>query len=698
MHIHRRGTRTAARLLVAAMLAALLPWTLAAPASAARSKSVKIADASVIEGNTGSVNLTFTISWNGAKGGAPVSVSYATADGSAVAGADYTAKSGTVTLSANGCRCATVTVAVLGDTITEGTEDLFVNLSNPQNATIVDGRATGTIYDNEGPPALVVADASAGEAAGTITLNAELTNASAMTVTVDYATADTTATAGADYTATSGTLTFSPGQTTKPVSVTIANDALSEDDETLLVNLTNASGATIADAQGIGTITDDDPDPTVDIANASVAEGDTGPTDASFTVTLSAPAGREVAVDYATADGSATAGTDYTATSGTLTFPAGTTSAAIDVPALGDFINEGNETFTVSLSSPSNATLGTTTGTGTIVDDDTGPMLSIADATVTEGEAGTVTLTFPVTLAPTSGSTVTVDYTTTDGSAVAGTDYTATSGTLTFLPGASSANISVDVAGDTVYEGDETFTVNLSNATNAKISLANATGTITENDPAPSLSVADASVTEGNSGSTLATFTVTLTGATAVDASASWATVAGTATAGADFQAETGSVLIPAGQTSAVVKVTIVGDTVDEPDETFSVTLSSPGNASIADGMATGTILDDDKTPTTLTLKVATTKTLKARGLLEPAVAGLKVTVTLYRKSATGYKRVRSMTVTVKGLKDRDGDGKKDARYVASFTKPKPGAYMVRATFKGTSVFKKSTRAVKFKV
>lgn len=698
MKTYRRGTHIAARLLAAALLAALLPLALAVPASAARAKTIKITDASIIEGNAGSKNLTFTVSWSGAKGGALVSVAYATSDGSATEDADYTAGSGRVNLSNNGCRCGEVTVPVLGDTTTEGTEDFFVDLSSPQNATIADAQGVGTIYDNEGPPSLVVADASAGEADGTISLDVELTNASATPVSVDYATADGTATAGADYTATSGSLSFAPGETSKPIVVTITNDALSEDDETLLLNLTNASGAVLVDTQGVGTILDDDADPTVGIGNVSVAEGDAGSSAASFAVTLSAPAGREVAVDYVTADGSATAGADYTATSGTLTLPAGTTSSTIDVPVLGDFLDEGNETFTVTLSAAVNASIGTGTGTGTIVDDDAVPMLSVADASVTEGDGGTATLTFPVTLAPVSGSTITVDYATADGTATAGTDYTATSGTLTLLPGVTSGSVSVDVAGDTTYEGEETLTVTLSNATNAKIPVATGAGTITEDDPAPTLSVADVIVTEGSSGTALATFTVTQTGASAVDTSVDWTTVAGSATSGSDFKAKSSTAVIPAGQTSALLQVTIVGDAVDEPNETFSVTLSDPVHASIADGTATGTIRDDDKTPAALTLKVTAKKKLTARGILEPAVAGLKVAVTLYRKSGAKYVRVRSTTVTVKGVKDRDHDGNKDALYVASFKKPKPGAYMVRAVFKGTSVFKRSKRAVKFRV
>ena len=124
-------------------------------------------------------------------------------------------------------------VPILGDTTTEGTETFAVNLSSPVNAKIADAQGIGTIYDNEGPPSLVVTDVSGAEASGTISFSVLLTNASGSSVSVDYATADGSAIAGSDYTATSGPLTFTPGQTSKTVPVTIVNDALAEDDETL---------------------------------------------------------------------------------------------------------------------------------------------------------------------------------------------------------------------------------------------------------------------------------------------------------------------------------------------------------------------------------------------------------------------------------------------------------------------------------
>jgi chitinase len=275
-----------------------------------------------------------------------------------------------------------VNVPILGDTTTEGTETFAVNLSNPVNAKIADAQGIGTIYDNEGPPSFVVTDVSGAEASGTLSFSVMLTNASGTTVSVDYATADGSAIASSDYTATSNTLTFTPGHTSKTVPVTIVNDALAEDDETFTLNLSNATGGiAIVDPQGVGTIVNDDPDPTVSVGNASVMEGDIGTTTLSLPVTLSGPSGREVDVDYAMSDGTATAGSDYKATSGTLFFAAGETSKQIDVSVTGDLLVEGNQTFTVTLSSPFNADLGTILATGTITNDDADPSWWLATRT-----------------------------------------------------------------------------------------------------------------------------------------------------------------------------------------------------------------------------------------------------------------------------------------------------------------------------
>jgi chitinase len=247
----------------------------------------------------------------------------------------------------------------------------------------------------------------------------------------------------------------------------------------------------IANGTGVGTIVDNDPappgSPALSIADASVTEADTGTRTRGFTVTLAAASANTVFVDWATSNGTATAGSDYVAGTGTLTFtPGGTTRNAV-VTTTGDTADERNETFTVTLSAPVNATVGDGQAVGTINDNDPAPpgspTVAIADATVVEADTGTKNRTFAVTLSAASANTVYVSYATADGTATAGSDYTAVAGTLTFAPGTTSRNVVVVTLGDTVAEPDETLTVNLSAPVNATFGDNQATGTIQDNDP-----------------------------------------------------------------------------------------------------------------------------------------------------------------------------------------------------------------------
>jgi hypothetical protein len=227
--------------------------------------------------------------------------------------------------------------------------------------------------------------------------------------------------------------------------------------------------------------------PTISIGDATVTEGNTGSVNAVFTVSLSASSSQTVTVQYATANGTATAGSDYTATAGTLTFTPGLVSLTVSVPVLGDTVFEPTETFLVNLSNPTNATIGDGQGVGTITNDDPAPppTISISDVTVTEGNTTPVNAVFTVSLSAASAQSVTVQYATANGTATAGSDYTATAGTLTFTPGLVSLTVAVPVLGDTTAESTETFVVNLSNPVNATIADGQGIGTIVDNDGGP---------------------------------------------------------------------------------------------------------------------------------------------------------------------------------------------------------------------
>lgn len=222
----------------------------------------------------------------------------------------------------------------------------------------------------------------------------------------------------------------------------------------------------------------------VSISDTAVPEGKAAGTTANFSVRLSAATTYPVTVRWKTDEGTAKAGQDYQAQSGTLTFEANQTAKTVSVPILSDGINEGNEAFTVTLTQPENATLGRTVATGTIVDDDdTTPSFSIDDASVTEGNGGTASLLFTVRLSPRADGAVTVKYATADGTAKVGQDYDAANGTLMFQPGDQAKTVTVVVRGDTTVEPNESLAVTLSDASGgATVGRATATGTVVNDD------------------------------------------------------------------------------------------------------------------------------------------------------------------------------------------------------------------------
>jgi len=312
-----------------------------------------------------------------------------------------------------------------------------------------------------------------------------LSSASLQMITVDYETTNGTATAGSDYTAVSGTLSFSPGQTNTEIIVPVIGDTLDEFDETFLVNLSRAVNASISVGQSLATIVDDDMLPSILITDAVVLEGNSGTTsNLVFQVRLSTVSGKTVSVDYATANGTATAGSAYQPDNGTLTFPPGTILQTVTVRVNGDDVVEPDETVLVNLSNVANATVGRGQGVGKILNDEELPSLTVTDASVSEGDSGTTNAVFTVLLSIASSQTVTVDFATADGTAVAGSDYVAVSRTLSFPAGTTLINVNVQVIGDAIQEPDEFFIVRLTNAVNATLARAEGQGAIRNDDNA----------------------------------------------------------------------------------------------------------------------------------------------------------------------------------------------------------------------
>ncbi|HET9787978.1 MAG TPA: Calx-beta domain-containing protein, partial [Pyrinomonadaceae bacterium] len=248
------------------------------------------------------------------------------------------------------------------------------------------------------------------EDVGFVTFTVNRVGGSSGTLTVDYTTADITATAGQDYTATSGTLTFANGETTKTLDVPILDDAVTESDESLAFQLRNPTNPdTLGNPNtAVLTIQDHNTLPELSVNDISISEGDTGTTDAVFTVSLTAT-GRTVTVNYSTNALNATSGVDFQPVSGTLTFNPRVTTQTISVPVIGDTLDEAQETFVARLTSPTNAVIAHN-GLGIINDDDPQPSVSINDVSIMEGNSGTTTATFTVSLSVLSGRQVTVGY------------------------------------------------------------------------------------------------------------------------------------------------------------------------------------------------------------------------------------------------------------------------------------------------
>jgi len=667
--------------------------------------SIGVDDQILGEGDAGTSTMTFHVSLSNPSG-QTVTVDYTTNDGTAtIADSDYVAASGTLTFTP-GQTSKPVGVTINGDTKKEADQDFTLDLSNPTNATISDASGVGTITNDDPVPDASIADASLAEGdAGTATLSFDVTlsHPSDDTVTVDWATSDGTATTGdGDYVAASGTVTFDPGDTTKSVDVTVNGDTTYEADEDLTVTLSNPVNGGLADDTATGTITNDDQAPDISIDDQSANEGDAGTSTMTFHVTLSNPSDQTTTVDYTTNDGTATAGSDYDTAAGTVTFDPGDTTKPVDVTIDGDTTHEADETFTVDLSNVTGtANLLDDSGQGTITNDDAVPQISVHDASVLEGNAGDTTLSFDVTLSAISPGTVTVDYTTADGTATAGLDYETATGTVTFDPGDDTKQIDVTVHGDAVYEGDETLTVALSNPSGATIAAGadTATGTIQDDDAAPTLTIDDVSLNEGNSGTTAFTFTVTKTGATELPASVDWATGGGDATPTSDYLSGNGTLNFTKSQTSKTITVFVNGDTAFEADQTFDVTLSGPSGASLGlKFVGTGTIKNDDKEHTTLTLKRRLTRSsVIVKGLLERGTPAAKVRVAFFRKVHGSWVRLTVKIVTVKKIRDRDGDTIPEGRYRAVFNRPAAhGKFRLLAKFAGSPTQTRAKRTVVF--
>jgi Calx-beta domain-containing protein len=395
--------------------------------------------------------------------------------------ADYQPLSGSLVYTP-GQTSKTITVKVNGDTLSEPNEKFSVALTDPDNAgPEPDNRGEITITDDDATPIPALNSPSVLEGnSSTTDLVFEATLAAPHpALTFNFRTVNDSAAAPSDFAAQSGSKLFPANNTTTatkiPITIKVNGDALDELDETMKLELLNNNDAVVRTATG--TIRNDDNNSKLSINDATSDE----PGTMTFTVTLLPASGREVKVNWATADGTATAGVDYTGNSGQLTFAPGETSKAIDVSVLGDATNEENETLKVLLSNQTGipaVNLIDGEGAGTIIDKNAPPTLSISDTLGREGQGAT----FTVTLAGTTLRTVTVNFNTADSTAKAGSDYAARTGTLSFAPGEKSKTVTITIIDDNEAEPVEEFFVVLGDAANATITKNRGEGSIEASD------------------------------------------------------------------------------------------------------------------------------------------------------------------------------------------------------------------------
>lgn len=446
-----------------------------------------------------------------------VRVNYTTRAGSATPQLDYLPTSGTLTFRPGELETF-ITVRVNPDNLNESDESIIIDLTNPVNAMLDDLRREATLVILDAVPAATVTPAlpqlnfeyalvNVNENTGEVTVLVQLSQPSNQQIRVDYMTRDGSALAGQDYDPVNNVLIFEPTETSRPITVFLEPDSFNDFSRTFEILLTNPQNAQLGPNHRvtINIVDDDGPTPTPTLTSLPVIQfsqsGYTlneGGGSVVINVLLSHSAAEPVSINYNTSNGSALAGSDYVATNGTLVFNPGETNQAIVIPIIDDNIAEATETFSVFLSSPQGATLGTTQTTVTILDNDndhTNPTVNIRFAvgfaaqfrqidampsyTVAE-DVGTLTIN--IDLSQTSNQVVQVSYYTQDSDAIAGQDYSPVNGTLVFNPGQTRQSFTLAIFDDSEAEDLEVFDVLLTNPINGVIETPAAVVLIRDND------------------------------------------------------------------------------------------------------------------------------------------------------------------------------------------------------------------------
>jgi Calx-beta domain-containing protein len=623
--------------LIAVVLAALFVSIAAQPGAADDGPALlSIADVSATEGSGGSPgNATLTITLSHAAA-SDVTVHWATSDGTAKQSVDYNQSQGDTTIGA-GATSADISIPLIGNNKPEDDKTFNVTLSNP---TVPDGTDPGSVGLDHATAVVTIVDddwrfaitsdpspATAAENGGKIDFVVALKGANGNDATappnhklsVDYKVNNDSAVLGTNFKLTdgidpSGTFTFAPGDTVKHIRITGLDDHSYGPTKSFNVTLSNPKGGKLVDGadqpQG-ATITNTNPAPLIGISDCAATVNAGG--DATFVVRTSGATQLPATVHYTTVDDSTTAN-DYDHLDGDLSIPAGQSAANIVVHTKAN-PPDGDRSFHVQLSNPQNVTFlspSASSANCTIHQGGTGGggsklgsvSISGPDA-VMEPAAGsspvddTFTVTYtPPSPQPSTPQTVTVNWTTKDGTAKAPADYVAASGTLTWAAGAIGPKtfaVKVNPAGATPDTTAEVFSVTIT-ATNATVAGTGSAGAtiLPRNTTTSTLSVADASDVEGAG---TIPVKVTLSPAATAPVTVHYATEDGTATAGRDYTATSGDLTFAPGELSKSVPIPIINNSTPERDKTLTLRLSGATGAAIGRAAATVTIVNDDALP-----------------------------------------------------------------------------------------------------